>query len=309
MPEEITFYSKREIICPVCNTPFKREDLLTGRGRLNAGELTNELRRMYISTQKYGDINPLIYPITVCPNCYYASEKEDFTKISSKTAERLADLRSVRAQYVMKIFGYVPDFFEKRDLVAGIASYIFAISSYSVFEKKKFSPTVKCGVASLRAAWLFGDLFRESQNTVYQELSEVFYRKAADFYTIALQNQYNGKEGLDYANWLGPDTDYNFGYDGFLYICGILRYKNTVYIEDPYEKIRVYEEVKRTLSKVFGMGRRAKDKPQILLDLARDVYDKIGEEVGELKSSLEGGGGAVDSETETEEIFTEENQS
>lgn len=286
MAEKITFHAKKELICPVCQTPFKREEMMTGRGRLNAGNLDNELRRSYISTKKYGDVNPLIYPITVCPNCYYATEKEDFLNPSPKIIEKLSDLRPVRAKYLLKIFGRVPDFLEPRELNTGLASYILAVSTYSVFPIKKSSASVKRGIAALRAAWLFGDLFKISGEVMHNELAEVFYRKADEFYSLALENMTVGKESLDFARWLGPDSDYNYGYDGFLYITGYLKYKVSVYTEDPYEKVKLFEKVKRTLSKVFGMGRKAKDKPQVLLDLAREVYDKIGENISELEASL-----------------------
>ena len=52
------------------------------------------------------------------------------------------------------------------------------------------------------------------------------------------------------------------------------------------ERVKVYEGVKRILSKVFGIGRKAKDKPEILLNLSREVYDKIGAEIETLKESL-----------------------
>ena len=39
--------------------------MMTGSGRLNAGELTEELRRLYIPSKKYGEVNPLIYYIVV----------------------------------------------------------------------------------------------------------------------------------------------------------------------------------------------------------------------------------------------------
>lgn len=286
MPEEVTFYSKNEIQCPVCGVNFKREDLLSGRGRLNAGELTNELRRMYIPTQKFGEINPLLYPVTVCPNCFYAAFVDDFTRAKDKTYDKLREYQNVRAQYLIKIFGKVPDFLERRDLTAGVASYILAVSSYPFFERKKFSPTIKMGISSLRLAWLFGDLMTATKEPHYGELQQGFYKKAAEFYDQALANQSNASEPLDYCPWLGPDTDVNYGYDGFLYVSAVLKYKMSIYMEDPFQKVKVFESTKRILSKVFGIGRKAREKPEVLLNMARDMYDKIGVEMDELKAKL-----------------------
>ena len=52
----LTFFSKEQIICPICNTHFKREELKSGGGRLIAGDLTDELRRIYDPSAKYGEI-------------------------------------------------------------------------------------------------------------------------------------------------------------------------------------------------------------------------------------------------------------
>jgi len=249
VPEDVSFFSRKELVCPVCGTRFHREDLLTGRGRLNAGELTNELRRLYIPTQKYGEINPLLYSITTCPGCFYSAEKKDFDQINKKKIEDLKQLSETRAKYLIKVFGKVPDFTDKRDLISGTASYILAISCYPFFDKKKFAPAAKMGIFSLRTAWLLDDLFKQNKK------KEVFYRKAAHFYNMALERQTRAEENMD-AKWLGPDTDNDFGYDGFLYVTAVLNYKTAVYIEDPLKKLKVYEESKRVLSKVFGVGKR-----------------------------------------------------
>lgn len=287
MAEDITYFSKNEIECPVCETHFRREDLLSGRGRLNAGDISNELRRSYIPTQKYGEINPLLYPITVCPNCLFAAEKNDFPLLNKKFMEPLQNLAETRAKYMLKIFGHIPDFYNKRELESGTASYILAVSSYPFFEKKKFAPAAKIGINSLRAAWLLNDMYEQTKKIEgkYKELSELFYRIACSHYNLALERQTRAEENMD-AKWLGPDTDNDFGYDGFLYINAVLNYKNSIYQEDPLEKLKIFETSKRIVSKVFGIGRKAKEKPELLLNLARDIYDKIGQEEEQLKSTL-----------------------
>jgi len=287
MSEEITFFSREDIECPVCSTTFKREELLTGRGRLNAGELTDELRRTYIPTQKYGKVNPLFYPITVCPNCLYAADDFDFSSIPQKAINNIANFSNVRATYLVKIFGKIPNFKENRDYISGISSYILAMSCYPFFDKKRFSPTIKVGIYSLRTAWLLTDLFKETGNTFYQDLSRLFYRKASEFYDLAIVNQTKAIEPLDNIKNLGPDTDKNYGYDGVLYVSAVLKFKNSHLIEDPYEKLKQYQEIKRTLSKVFGMGKKAKEKPEVLLNFAKEIYEKMGEETEMLQSSLE----------------------
>ncbi len=129
---KISFYSKNKTVCPVCNTEFYRENLLSGGGRMNAGDLTKELHRLYEPTQKYGKIYPLIYPVTVCPNCYTAAFERDFTEISDKTAVKLERIKEDRISSILKLF---PDlnFKPQRGLKEGIASYILAMISYDSF--------------------------------------------------------------------------------------------------------------------------------------------------------------------------------
>ena len=55
-----SFFSKKPISCPVCGSSFHREEMLTGSGRLIAGNLTEELRRLYEVNKKFGEVNPLV---------------------------------------------------------------------------------------------------------------------------------------------------------------------------------------------------------------------------------------------------------
>ncbi len=286
MPEEVTFFSKDEIICPVCQASFRREELRMGGGRLNAGNLTNELRRTYIPTQKFGKVNPLIYPITVCPSCLYAADDYDFMSIPQKAIDKVASYRDIRASYLLKLFRKIPDYNSQRDLISGIGSYILAMSCYPFFDKKRFSPTIKIGIYSLRTAWLFDDLYQETKNQDYMELSNLFYRKASEYYETAINNQTKAIEPLDGAKNLGPDTDKNYGYDGVLYVNAILKYKTLIFIEDPYEKVKKLEEIKRILSKVFGIGKKTKNKPEVLLNFSKDLYEKVTEDFESLRNSL-----------------------
>jgi len=54
--QKITFQSKKEITCPVCEAVFRKEELRVGGGRLIAGKLTEELHRLYEPSKKYGEI-------------------------------------------------------------------------------------------------------------------------------------------------------------------------------------------------------------------------------------------------------------
>jgi hypothetical protein len=249
----------------------------TGRGRLIAGALTHELRRQYEPSQKYGRVYPLIYPVTVCPDCFYAAYHPDFLEVPDAVRRQLDSDRSRRTENVHKLFDQL-DFTEPRDLEEGVASYFFAIMCYDHFPKE-FSPTFKQGLSSLRAAWLCNDLHRRSPQENYDYLAQVFYRKARFFYEHAVELEQSGDESLPQGFPLGPDLDKNYGYDGVLYLVGYLDYKYGSR-HDPEQRTMALQRAKRTVAKIFGMGKASKSKPAAILDNAREVYHQIATELG-----------------------------
>ena len=207
---KITFLSKNDIVCPVCEHSFKREELLTGRGRLIAGQLTGELRRFYEPSQKYGDVCPLIYPITVCPACYYAAFSLDFENLPQDALPGITESSEERRASIGKIFDDL-DFAGNRGLKEGAASYYLAISCYEFFSHKH-SPTIKRGIAALRAAWIFNDLHRKYPNENYDYLAKIMYYKAQFFYSLAVEYEQDGTESLAEVPHLGPDLDKNYAH-------------------------------------------------------------------------------------------------
>ena len=259
---------------------------MTGGGRLNAGKLTYELRRLYIPTQKWGKVNPLLYPVTVCPNCFYATLKEDFGKyLDDNIISKIDSYRGIRGDYAIQIVGNV-NFEKPRDLKHGLLSYILAISTYS-FLPKKLSPSFKKAVCSLRAAWLTEDLKSEEGNKPeYNQMQLVFYKKALEFYSLFLENQAKGEESIDGVKFFGPDLDKDFGFDGVLYIYALLRYKLSYLEEDIRKRLEIIRESKRYIAKFVGIGKKSIDKPADVLEMGRELYDKMSEDEEKLEKEL-----------------------
>lgn len=272
MADSLTFFGKDEITCPVCKDKFNKESLRTGRGRLVAGDLTDELRRLYEPTEKYGEVYPLIYPVSVCPSCRYAAFHNDFTAIRASTAQELASKTEQRKHSLDKIFPDL-DFRKPRGLEEGIASYHYAIASMEDFPEK-LSPTIKQGVSALRAAWLLGDLHPKNPQENYDYLQKIYYHKAWFFYMQALEYDENGKEGIVDAGHVGPDTDQNYGYDGVLYISAYLEYYFGPQ-DDPERRNKSLQRAKTTLGRLFGHGKASKNKPSTLLERAKDLHSEI----------------------------------
>jgi hypothetical protein len=274
--KKVTFFSKNQFECPLCETKFYKEELLTGGGRMIAGNLTRDLRRLYEPSKKFGAVYPLIYTITVCPGCLYSAYPGDFFSPPDKGKAGLTADAEKRAKSILGIFDDL-DFTGPRTLREGAVSYFLAIMCYDHFTKD-FSPTVKQGMCALRAAWVFNDLHRKYPSENYDYLALNFYRKARFFYAMTVEKEQSGKEGLGNAKNLGPDLDKNYGYDGVLYLTGLfeLLYGPKT---NPEKRIEALTRTKRSVAKIFGMGRASKNKPSVLLDRARDLYADMNKEL------------------------------
>jgi uncharacterized protein (DUF2225 family) len=274
---KVSFLSKKEYECPVCQAKFRKEELLSGGGRLIAGPMTEELHRVYEPSVKYGEIFPLIYQAPVCPECWFAAMDQDFMELSGEGLARAKEDRENRVRDAKRIFAAL-DFSSPRGLAEGAASQYLAMRCYEYFDKN-FSPTIKQGLASLRAAWLFDDLDKKNPRQHSDWLAVLFRRKAQFLYNEAIRLEQSGRENLSAMKIFGPDTDKNYSYEGVLYLCAYLRYKFGP--TEPEQRQHSLEDARRTIAKIFGMGKSSKDKPGPLLDHARQIYDAINKELNE----------------------------
>jgi uncharacterized protein (DUF2225 family) len=274
---KVSFQSKEEYICPACDFSFHREELLSGSGRLIAGILTDELHRLYEPSVKYGEIYPLAYQATVCPECWFASMDKDFLNMPVKSKPRVMEDRKRRIADTRLIFPSV-DFHRPRDLVEGAASLYLALRCYD-FYTKEFSPTMKQGIAALRTGWMLDEMDKKFPGRHYDWLAVLFKKKAQFFYNEAILREQGGKETLSGIKNFGPDTDKNYSYEGALYLSALLKMKYSP--SDPSRRAVALGEAKRTIAKIFGLGRSSKAKPGPLLEHARNLYDSLNKELNE----------------------------
>jgi uncharacterized protein (DUF2225 family) len=274
---KISFLSKDEITCPACGEKFHREELLSGSGRLIAGELTDELHRLY-EKSKYGNIYPLAYQAVVCPACWFAAMENDFSQLPKEKIQIAENDTEHRKKETSLIFSDV-NFYRNRDLMNGAASQFLVCRSYDYYPAD-FSPTIKQGVAALRAGWLLDNLNEKFPGQHYDWAAKLFKKKACFLYSTALQNEESGKEKLSALSNFGPDTDKNYGYEGMLYLIGILDYKYGQQ-EDQAKRMATLSDDKRKIAKIFGLGKSSKTKPGPLLERGRELYNDIGKLIGE----------------------------
>jgi len=275
---KVSFIGKKDYTCPACGTVFHKEELLSGGGRLIAGGLTVELHRMYEPSVKYGEVYPLIYYAVVCPECWFASAENDFSQLPPVGKEKAKTDQASRKEDTRLIFPDV-DFTEPRGLVEGAASQYLTLRCYDFYENKHTSPTIKQGLTSLRTAWIFDDLNRKFPGQHYDWLATLFRKKAQYFYNEALTREQSGIEAMSNLKMFGPDLDKNYGYEGMLYLCAYLHYKYGP-SHNAEERKASLENARRIIAKLFGMGRKSKDKPGAFLDMVRKLYETINKELG-----------------------------
>jgi len=273
---KVSYLAKDEIACPVCATTFRREELLSGGGRLIAGSMTHELHRLYEPSVKYGDVYPLVYQSTVCPECWYASMEKDFSTIPRSVCEQVSQDRQKRKDEISLIFPDI-DFTKNRNLFTGAASQYLTLVCYDYFNHNA-TPAIKQGMSSLRAAWLFDELNSKHPAENYDQLALWFRKKAYFFYTEALHREQKGLESLGEAKNLGPDTDKNFGYEGVLYLSAYLSFKYGP-TENANYRVEYLESSKRVIAKMVGGGKSSKAKPGPLIEYARTIYAEIKKEL------------------------------
>ena len=273
--KSISYKSKDITKCPLCHHEYQIEQLHSGGGRLIAGKLNAELRRLYDVSKKYGRIYPQAYQIVTCPQCLYSSFPKDFNQLQADEIESLKKATLQRRTGIEKIVGPV-DFNENRNLVLGAASYLLAVDCYQ-HRGMHAAPTPKKGICSLRAAWLFHDMDEEFPKMGFDKIRDFMYTKAVRYYQPTLEIMSTGSEPHEqFINLLGPDTDNNWGFDGVVYLNGYLTNKYLEFVtKDPQEQVKLLDLCKRHLGKLYGMGKASKSKPSVLMDMAKDLYEEI----------------------------------
>jgi uncharacterized protein (DUF2225 family) len=275
---KISFMSKEEYLCPVCENTFHREEPLSGSGRLIAGKITDELHRLYEPSAKYGVIYPLAYQATVCPECWFASLDKDFSAFPPQQKEKARKDREKRVKDTKLIFPSA-DFNQPRNLVNGAASLYLTLCCYSYYGKE-FSPTMKGAITALRVGWLLDEMETSYPGYHYDWLAALFKKKSQFLYNEAILKEQNGLENLSGIKNFGPDTDKNYSYEGALYLSALLRLKYGPR-GNPEQRIEALGNAKRTIAKIFGLGKSSKSKPGPLLEHARGLYDSINQELNE----------------------------
>ena len=269
----ISYWSKDKCICPICKKGFEREIMRSGNGRMIAGGLTEELHRIFEPSAKFGRVYPLIYEVGTCPFCYTSLFWNDFTeKISPEDGDRLFEHSEKRKKACEEIFPYF-NLKKERTLFDGAAMYYLALMTYDDLGTYAL-PTMKKAIISLRLAWLATEINQHCAGHNYDIVAQMFYSKALFFYQQAVFVEGSREEKSSTLPNMGPDMDKNYGWDGVIYLCGLLEYKYGQQ-EDIQLRLKKLSESKTAIARIFGLGKSSKNKPGPLLEHARNLYDNI----------------------------------
>jgi uncharacterized protein (DUF2225 family) len=272
---KISFFQKNDTLCPICGNSFKREELRQGGGRQIAGPLGEDLRRFYEVSKKFGEVYPLIYSVLTCPTCFYSAMNSDFSTPDPKAIDVLRSEEELRHSYIEPLFSDL-DFSRPKTLTEGAAGYALSLLSYQHFGPS-FSPTIRSGICSLRAAWCFSDLHRKFPSENWDYLEKIFYHKAKFFYSQTMEREQDGSEMVNSAMHFGPDVDNNFGFDGVMYLTGWLEYKYGS--QHDGERTQSLATARRAIARLVGMGKSSKSKPSVLIEKAKELHKLMGEEI------------------------------
>lgn len=275
----MSYWAKDKVTCPVCKKSFQREVMMSGQGRMIAGTLTDELHRNFEPSKKYGVVYPLIYDIGACPHCYTAFFWNDFKEFrKADVQDRVLTSSEQRKESVNAVFPYF-DLKRQRSLLDGCAMYYLALLTYDKVSLDLL-PTIKRAIITLRLAWLCRDLDKACPGRNYDYMAQVFYRKAAFFYQQALLVELDRSEQSSSISNSGPDMDKNYGWDGVVYLNGLLEYKYGQKA-DSQLRLKKLSEAKTAIARMFGLGKSSKAKPGPMLEKARELYNVLSVELKE----------------------------
>ena len=173
--EDKKYLWKKKVKCPVCNHEF---------------ETYNYKNKSQVLIEKESDfhevfekIDPVMYDVYVCTNCYYAEVFQEFEKLSSENIKRLSSGKRQTTS----------NFKEKRSLEDAIESFNLAIETNDLYEKINESHLANL---FLKKAWLYRDLKdypREKENM--QKALELYEKK---YLTAKSINGMLSENGLAY---------------------------------------------------------------------------------------------------------------
>ncbi|BBM89908.1 hypothetical protein COTS27_01625 [Spirochaetota bacterium] len=267
-----SFFHNDPITCPVCSHKFKREVMRFGHGRLITTDTDDELKQNYKFSKKFGAIYPYIYNVLVCPECWFATLVEDFSKKDFYDYANLKTDTRFRIRKARELFPQA-EFDVNRTLETGLLGYFLAMICYTYCNDSNFAHGKK-SIAAIRASWCAGELHHLHPESSYDILKQYFrytsYLESSNHLATLYADKSKQRISIELY---GPDVNKDMGFDGFLYLSSYLNLEFLILEPSLIEQYKRLEKISYTLSKVFGLGKTSQQKPSILTNKARDLYE------------------------------------
>ncbi|MFZ3172917.1 MAG: DUF2225 domain-containing protein [Carboxydocellales bacterium] len=157
--QEFYFYEK-EVTCPICSHKLSVQVLKDSK--LRQKDHNQELRTIY------HDVDPILYNIWVCSQCYFAMPKSSFEKIDGIQATVMANCKPQR----LEKFKF--DFSGNRTIGFVIEAHKAAIECIDGLGRKRID--LALAELWLRVAWLYDDLHQRGKAKEARKLALAKYK-------------------------------------------------------------------------------------------------------------------------------------
>lgn len=148
------FYEK-QVSCPICGTSFKSRRIRYSKLKLIKQD--PDLRR------HYQELDPLLYNVTICPECSYANLNRDFDKIPSARKPLHLNIERRRS-----------DSLQLSEVEMAIENYLLVLQCL----EKLASPPDKLARIYLYLAWLYEDSGNETKGREMRQEALNYYNQA-----------------------------------------------------------------------------------------------------------------------------------
>jgi len=160
MNEMIPPIFNKKVDCPFCNNPFTTNKI---RSRYTRPIHTDT---DFCTTYKHEEYSPLLYTVTVCPQCGYAWT-EQFSSVFSPEAKRSLQ-NKIADEWQPQ------DYTTERSVRDALKTYKLAVLSATLKQEK---PVVIAGL-HLRMVWLYRKLGKINEEKRFMRMAQQMYRKS-----------------------------------------------------------------------------------------------------------------------------------
>lgn len=153
----------KEVKCPACDAVFKTPRVKSTHLRVKLGE--PDFHKVY------EEINPLLYAVTVCPQCNYSARNDDFDKLTLEYHPEV-----IKVAMAIKASGKNVIFPDAADISVdqAVKKHLLAITFYRHFKPE--NPLIIAGLL-MHIVWMYRESGIKDKETEYLKQALEYYIK------------------------------------------------------------------------------------------------------------------------------------